>query len=84
MTNVLPLRGLRVLDIGTMVAGPFAGTMLADFGADVIKIELPDKGDAVREYGHENPFESYRSLGWMAVGRNKRCITLGVCPTKQG
>ncbi|HEY8450519.1 MAG TPA: CoA transferase, partial [Bacillota bacterium] len=46
-----PVRGLRVLDIGTLLAGPFAASLLADFGADVIKIEQPRTGDPIRQFG---------------------------------
>lgn len=68
-----PMSGLRVIDIGTMVAGPVAGTLLADFGADVIKIEQPVRGDTLRHIG---PFEDGESLWWNVEGRNKRSLTL--------
>ena len=48
MTTPLPLDGIRVLDIGTLIAGPFGATMLGDFGAEVIKVEQPGRGDALR------------------------------------
>ena len=48
MSNPLPLDGIRVLDIGTLIAGPFGATMLGDFGAEVIKVEQPGRGDALR------------------------------------
>jgi succinyl-CoA---D-citramalate CoA-transferase len=67
------LTGLRVLDAGTMVAGPFAGTLLADYGADVIKIEKPNHGDPIREW---SPIKDGISLWWKVTGRNKRLITL--------
>jgi crotonobetainyl-CoA:carnitine CoA-transferase CaiB-like acyl-CoA transferase len=70
-----PLRGLRVLDAGTMIAGPLAATQLADFGADVIKIELPGEGDSMR---HWAPLKEDRSLWWKVIGRNKRLITLAL------
>lgn len=69
-----PLKGLKVLDIGTLVAGPFAASLLADFGADVIKIELPGIGDSIRQYG--KPIKNGSSLAWLDWGRNKYCITL--------
>lgn len=67
-----PLAGLRVLDAATLFAGPVVGTLLADYGADVIKIEHP-KGDTLRNLGwtHEGV-----SLWWTIVSRNKRCMTL--------
>ncbi len=68
-----PLQGLRVLDAGTMIAGPLAATHLADFGAEVIKIEQPRIGDAMR---HWAPMKDGRSLWWKVIARNKRLITL--------
>jgi crotonobetainyl-CoA:carnitine CoA-transferase CaiB-like acyl-CoA transferase len=68
-----PLAGLRVLDAGNMIAGPLAATQLADFGAEVIKIELPGIGDSMR---HWTPIKEGRSLWWKVIGRNKRLITL--------
>jgi len=68
-----PLQGLRVLDAGTMIAGPLAATHLADFGAEVLKIEQPRIGDALR---HWAPMKDGRSLWWKVIARNKRLITL--------
>jgi formyl-CoA transferase len=67
-----PLRGIRVLEVATLFAGPLAGTMLGDYGADVVKIEHP-KGDPVRTHG-----ASKDGVGLWAkvIGRNKRAITL--------
>jgi crotonobetainyl-CoA:carnitine CoA-transferase CaiB-like acyl-CoA transferase len=70
-----PLAGLRVLDAGNMIAGPLAATQLADFGADVIKIEMPGIGDSMR---HWAPMKDGRSLWWKVIGRNKRLITLAL------
>jgi len=70
-----PLRGLRVLDAGNMIAGPLAATQLADFGADVIKVELPAVGDSMR---HWAPMKEDRSLWWKVIGRNKQLITLAL------
>jgi crotonobetainyl-CoA:carnitine CoA-transferase CaiB-like acyl-CoA transferase len=69
----LPLSGIRILDIGTRIAAPFAATLLGDFGAEVIKIELPGKGDFMRSIG---PFADRSSLWWAVEGRNKKSITL--------
>ncbi|MDO8836673.1 MAG: CoA transferase [Vicinamibacterales bacterium] len=68
-----PLAGLRVLEAATLFAGPLAATMLADFGADVIKIEHPKTSDPVRYHGYR---KGASSLWWKMVGRNKRTITL--------
>ena len=68
------LDGLRVLDIATFVAAPFCGTILADFGADVIKIEQPDGGDSLRRFGTIT--ECGDSLVWLSEARNKKAITL--------
>jgi hypothetical protein len=70
----LPLAGIRILDVGTRIAAPFAATLLGDFGAEVIKVELPGTGDFMRGIG---PFdESGASLWWAVEGRNKKSITL--------
>lgn len=68
----LPLRGVRVLDIATLFAGPLMATFLADFGAEVIKIEHP-KGDPLRTHGY---LKDGIPLWWKMVSRNKRTITL--------
>lgn len=68
-----PLGGMRVIDAGSMIAGPLAATQLADFGADVIKIEMPEIGDSIRQWA---PIKDGRSLWWKVIGRNKRLITL--------
>src|SRR6056297_3124120 len=71
--NFGPVQGLRVLDAGTMIAGPLAATHMADFGADVIKIEMPEIGDSMR---HWAPVKEGQSLWWKVIGRNKRLVTL--------
>ena len=68
-----PLVGLRVLDLGTRIGAPFAATLLADLGADVIKVELPGQGDFMRTIG---PFDAGQSLFWAVEGRGKRSVTL--------
>jgi len=70
-----PLKGLRVIDAGQMIAAPLACTLLADFGADVIKIEHPTNGDAMRS---RPPEKDGKSLWWKVIGRNKRNITLNL------
>lgn len=72
--SVLPLSGLRVLEIGHFVAAPFATRLLADLGADVIKIE-PRAGDPVRQWGEQ---VDGHSLWWSVHGRNKRSVTLNL------
>jgi len=68
-----PLEGIRVLEIGQLLAGPFTGTILGYFGAEVIKIEPPKKGDPIR--GWREVFEG-TSYWWASLARNKKCITL--------
>jgi crotonobetainyl-CoA:carnitine CoA-transferase CaiB-like acyl-CoA transferase len=68
-----PLQGLRVLDISNVIAGPFAAAMLGDFGAEVLKVELPGGGDALRSLP---PHKDGKPLLWKAVNRNKKAITL--------
>ncbi len=70
-----PLAGLRVLDLATVIAGPGAARYLADFGADVLKIERPGAGDSTRTMGLPDPRDG-TSVYWKVVGRNKRCATL--------
>jgi len=69
-----PLAGLRVLELGTLLAGPFCGQLLGDFGAEVIKIEPPNQGDPMRAWGREKA--GGKSLWWPVVARNKKAITL--------
>jgi crotonobetainyl-CoA:carnitine CoA-transferase CaiB-like acyl-CoA transferase len=68
-----PLDGLRVVDCSGMIAGGFATTQLADFGADVIKVEHPEGTDPLREWP---PYDEGVSLWWKSIARNKRCVTL--------
>jgi crotonobetainyl-CoA:carnitine CoA-transferase CaiB-like acyl-CoA transferase len=68
-----PLAGVRVVDAGNMVAAPFSTVLLADFGAEVIKIEHPKYGDGQRKL---EPIMNGIPLWWKSVSRNKRCITL--------
>ncbi len=68
-----PLTGLRILDIATIIAAPFAGTLLADMGADVVKLELPGIGDGMRGFP---PFKDGKSLWWKAANRGKQFGTL--------
>jgi crotonobetainyl-CoA:carnitine CoA-transferase CaiB-like acyl-CoA transferase len=70
-----PLDGLRVVDASTVFAGPSCARYLADFGADVIKVERPDTGDSVRRMGWRDPRDGV-TLWWKLAARNKRCVTL--------
>jgi len=72
--NGRPLEGLRVLELGQILAGPFAGAMLGYFGADVVKVEPPGSGDPIR--GWRLLDDDGTSLWWRSLGRNKRCVTL--------
>ncbi|MEP3844276.1 MAG: CoA transferase, partial [Paracoccaceae bacterium] len=70
------LSDLRVLEMGQLLAGPFCGQLLADFGAEVIKIEAPGVGDPMRQWGREKPYG--KSLWWPVVARNKKSLTLNL------
>lgn len=71
--NTGPLSGTRVIDASTVYAGPLAAQLLGDFGADVIKVEHPVKGDSLRGHGHQ---KDGVPLWWKVVARNKRCLGL--------
>ncbi len=68
------LHGLRVIEMGQLIAGPFCGQLMADFGAEVIKLEPPGKGDAMREWGHEKP--EGVSLWWSVIARGKKSVEI--------
>ena len=70
------LSDLRVVEMGQLLAGPFCGQLLADFGADVIKLEPPGQGDPMRECGREKA--DGRSLWWPVVARGKRSVTINL------
>ncbi len=67
-----PLHDVRVLEVGQLIAGPYCGQILADFGADVIKVEQPGSGDPMRQWGC---VREGRSLSWSVIARGKRCVT---------
>lgn len=75
MTTPMPLEGLRIVDLATVIAGPLSSALLADFGADVVKIELPNGGDGVRALP---PFKNGVALWGKVTNRNKRGITLDI------
>jgi len=70
-----PLEGIRVLELGQLIAGPFAASMLAWFGAEVIKVEPPETGDAIRNWRETKDGTSF---WWRSISRNKKCITLNL------
>ncbi len=74
--STLPLAGIRVLDIGTLIAGPFGATLLGDFGAEVIKVEQPGPGDALR--GTPEDGKPGRPPIWRVEARNKKSVTLNL------
>jgi crotonobetainyl-CoA:carnitine CoA-transferase CaiB-like acyl-CoA transferase len=69
-----PLTGLRAIEFGQLLAGPYVGTLLGDFGADVIKVEAPGKGDPMRDWGRLR--HNDHSLWWSILARNKRSVAL--------
>lgn len=71
-----PLRGIRVIEVGQLLAGPFAGTLLAYFGAEVIKVEPPGEGDPIR--GWRLLDNDGTSFWWRSLGRNKKSLTLNL------
>jgi len=71
--NSRPLDGIRVLEVGQLLAGPFAGNILGYYGAEVIKVEAPGEGDPLRKWRVLD--EDGTSFWWRSIGRNKKCIT---------
>ncbi|MDB5492860.1 MAG: L-carnitine dehydratase/bile acid-inducible protein [Phenylobacterium sp.] len=69
-----PLADLRVIELGTLIAGPFCGQILGDFGAEVIKLEDPKVGDPMRQWGRSLP--KGQSPWWPVIGRNKKSVGL--------
>jgi formyl-CoA transferase len=72
----LPLDDIRVIEMGSLLAGPFCGQLLGDFGAEIIKIEDPKAGDPMRQWGREKP--QGQSLWWPVVARNKKSVTINL------
>src|SRR5262245_57003515 len=71
--NAFPLQGIKVVELGTLIAGPFCARLLAEFGAEVIKIEPPEGGDPLRKW---RKLHQGTSLWWYAQARNKKSVTL--------
>ena len=74
--NQGPLSDLRLIEMGTLLAGPFCGQLMGDFGAEVIKVEAPSKGDPMRDWGQEK--QHGMSLWWPVIARNKKSVTLNL------
>jgi formyl-CoA transferase len=74
--RVGPLAGIRVIELGTLLAGPFTGRLLGDLGAEIIKVEDPGHPDPIREWGKAR--YQGRSLWWPVQSRNKKCVTLNL------
>ena len=77
-TSPQPLSGVRVVDVGNFLAGPYAAAIMGEFGADVIKVEHPIGGDPMRRFGTatERPDAT---LAWLSESRNKRSVTIDRC-----
>ncbi len=76
MTASSPLDGIRVIELGQLIAGPFCGQLLGDFGAEVIKVEAPDRPDPARDWGAVK--QDGHSLFWPIIARNKASMTLNL------
>ncbi len=72
-----PLEGLRVLELGALIAGPFATRIMAEFGAEVVKVERPGVGDPLRTWRYVHP-GTKTSLWWALQSRNKKLVTLNL------
>jgi len=70
------LAGVRIIELGQLLAGPFTGRLLGDLGAEIIKVEAPGQPDPMRDWGHARFQE--RSLWWPVLARNKKCVTLNL------
>jgi len=74
-TNQLPLQGVKVIELGALIAGPYAGSLLAQFGAELIKIESPGEGDPLRKW---RKLYKGTSLWWYSQSRNKKSVTVNL------
>ncbi len=75
-----PLEGIRVIELGQLLAGPFTGRLLGDLGAEIVKVEAPGQPDPIREWGKAR--YQGRSLWWPVQSRNKKCVTLNLRSVK--
>ena len=77
--NAKPLAGVKVVEFGTLIAGPFCSRILAEFGAEVIKIEAPGEGDPLRKWRKLYPTgDGETSLWWFVQARNKQSVTINL------
>ncbi len=74
-TTPLPLSGVRVVDVGNFLAGPYAASILGEFGAEVLKVEHPIAGDPMRRFGTPSP-RTDATLKWLSEGRNRKSVTI--------
>ena len=71
----LPMSGVRIIDVGTFLAGPYAASILGEFGAEVLKVEHPIAGDPMRHFG--TPTKRHdATLAWLSEGRNRKSVTI--------
>ena len=73
-SNELPLTGIRVIDVATVIAAPYCASVLGEFGAEVLKVEHPVGGDACRHFG--TPTRRGDTLTWLSEARNKKSVTI--------
>ena len=74
-TEKLPMSGVRVIDVGTFLAGPYAASILGEFGAEILKVEHPIAGDPMRRFG--TPTKRHdATLAWLSEGRNRKSVTI--------
>jgi len=73
-TEDLPLTGVRVIDVATVIAAPYCAAILGEFGAEVLKVEHPVGGDACRNFG--TPSGRGDTLTWLSEARNKKSVTI--------
>ena len=73
-SNELPLTGIRVIDVATVIAAPYCASILGEFGAEVLKVEHPVGGDACRHFG--TPTSRGDTLTWLSEARNKKSVTI--------
>ena len=70
-----PLRGIKVLDLSRVLAGPYCTMIMADYGAEIIKVEIPETGDDSRSFG---PYKNGESLYYANINRGKKSMTLNM------